>query len=193
MKKIGLLLLPLAACLLPIPVKALPGQTTDVVASWIQSHPTLRPASGERLMVRKSSSPAQRFVFQASVLPPGRATPSADSSIISNERIEIFDTINGVTRDRLEESLRSIYGSDIYQDYARARVIYEYPSSLAINQARTQSTPLRESLQGQLRQGIRFAYWVETAQPREGMAITGRIVVFLTEDLDKMEIELRNR
>ncbi|MBD2313753.1 hypothetical protein H6G20_18960 [Desertifilum sp. FACHB-1129] len=193
MNKIGLLLFSLAVCWLPTPANALPGQTTDVVTTWIQAHPTLRPGSGERLMVRKSNSPAQRFLFQASVLPPGRATPAPDSSIISHERIELFDSINGVTRDRLEESLRSIYGSDIYQDYTQARVVYEYPSPLAINQARTQSTPLRESLQGQLRQGVRFAYWVETAEPRNGIAVTGRMVVFLRSDLDKMETELRNR
>ncbi|HAZ49228.1 MAG TPA: hypothetical protein DCZ55_33455, partial [Cyanobacteria bacterium UBA11371] len=84
-------------CLLfPFAAKALPGQTTDEVAAWIQANPTLSPQSGETLLVRKSDTAAQRFVFQASTLPPGRATPPLRTGIVRSERFEIFDLVNGV-------------------------------------------------------------------------------------------------
>lgn len=181
---------------------ALPGQTTQEVAAWIQANPNLQPTSGETLLVRKSDTAAQRFTFEASALAPGRATivPLGNSSVIRAERLELFDLINGITVNRLEESLRVIYGLDIYQDYQRARVVYAYPNPETVNLARSQNEPLLEALQGELRLGDRYAYWIEIAQPRQPDPITGkvtpiigRIVVFLKEDLDKLESELRNR
>lgn len=183
----------LALALGSAPAQALPNETTEDVAAWIQGHPTLRPASGEKLLVRKSDTAAQRFTFQASVLPPGRAVPVADAGIIRSERLSLFDIINGVTRERLEESLRVIYGLDIYQDYERASVIYSYPGPAMAEQARRQATPLMAALQGEIRVGDRYAYWSEIAQTRNGNANAGQIVVFLREDVDKLETELRNR
>ena len=63
-----------AEILINSPVKALPGEEKKDVTTWIQAHPTLRPRQGERLFVSKSDTAAQRFTFQASVLPPGRVT-----------------------------------------------------------------------------------------------------------------------
>lgn len=173
--------------------QALPGQSTEEVITWIQAHPTLRPRSGERLFVSKSDTAAQRFTFQASVLPPGKVTFTKDRSTIRTERMTMYDGVNGVTIQRLEESLRVIYGIDIYQDYNRAQVVYEYPNQSAINQARLTKTPIREALKGELRLGDRYAYWVEIAQPQEGKALSGKMTVFLKSDLDKLEAELRTR
>ncbi len=173
--------------------QALPGQSTEEVITWIQAHPTLRPRSGERLFVSKSDTAAQRFTFQASVLPPGKVTFTKDRSTIRTERMTMYDGVNGVTIQRLEESLRVIYGIDIYQDYNRAQVVYEYPNQSAINQARLTKTPIREALQGELRVGDRYAYWVEIAQPKEGKALSGQMTVFRKSDLDKLEAELRTR
>lgn len=172
---------------------ALPGQTADEAAAWIQANPTLRPGIGERLLVRKSDTAAQRFTFRASPIPPGLATPSQGLSIIRSERISLFDMINGVTQERLEESLRVIYGIDIYQDYSRARLVYRYPTPEMVAQARNQNAPLLALLQGELRLGDRYAYWVEVAQNRDGFAYNGQINVLLPQDLDTLEIELRNR
>ncbi|MBD2666307.1 hypothetical protein B6N60_02619 [Richelia sinica FACHB-800] len=179
--------------LVNFPAQALPGQSTEEVTTWIQSHPTLRPTSGEKLLVNKSDTAAQRFTFQASVLPAGKVTFTKDRSTIRTERISLFDAVNGVSFQRLQESLRVIYGLDIYQDYDRAQVIYEYPNESAINQARLAKTPIREALRGQLRLGDRFAYWVEVAKPKEGKPLTGQMTVLLKEDIDKLEAELRNR
>lgn len=179
--------------LLNYPVQALPGESTEEVTTWIQGHPTLRPRSGEKLFVSKSDTAAQRFTFQASVLPPGKVTFTKDRSTIRTERLSMYDGVNGVTIERLQESLRVIYGLDIYQDYNRAQVVYSYPNQSAINQARLAKTPIREALKGELRLGDRYAYWIEIAKPREGKALTGQITVFLKSDLDKLEAELRTR
>ncbi|WP_448562213.1 hypothetical protein [Trichothermofontia sp.] len=172
---------------------ALPGQLNEEVEAWIQAHPTLRPASGEKLLVRKSNTPAQRFVFQASVFPPGRVAPVDSRGIIRTERIQLFDMVNGVNRNRFEESLRAIYGLDIYQDYAQAEPVFSYPTPYDVREARDRQTPLQMALQGEIRSGNRFGYWLEIAQPADGKAYSGHLVVFAKEYLDKLETELRNR
>lgn len=174
-------------------VNALPGQSTEEVGTWIKANSTLRPSRGERFLIQKSDTAAQRFSFQASVLPPGRVGFIKDRSTIRTERIAMYDAINGITAERLSESLRVIYGLDIYQDFNRAQVIYEYPNQSAINNARLSRTPIREALKGELRVGDRYVYWLEVAQPKQGKAFTGQMTVLLKSDLDKLEAELRNR
>ncbi|MUG91868.1 hypothetical protein F7734_05020 [Scytonema sp. UIC 10036] len=172
---------------------ALPGQSTEDVAAWIKAHPTLRPSPVERFFVQKSDTAAQRFTFQASVLAVGKVGFTKDRSKIRNERITMFDAVNGMTFDRLQESLRSIYGLEIYQDFKNAQVVYEYPNQSTVNASRFAKTPIKEALQGQLRVGSRYAYWIEVAQPRDGKAFTGQMSVFLKSDLDKLQAELKVR
>ena len=119
--------LPFTFYLLPLTANALPGQNTDTVAAWIKANPTLRPGMGDGLRVSKSSTAAQNFTFQASVLSPGRLTPPKDRGTIRSERMTFYDKINGLTLERLRESLRVIYGPTIYQDYERAKLVYDYP------------------------------------------------------------------
>lgn len=175
------------------PARALPGESTKDVAAWMQANPTLRPSPGEKFLVTKSGTAAQRFTFEASLLAPGKIRLSPTSGIIRSERLTLFDMQNGVTQERLKESLRAIYGSDISQDFDRAQVLYTYPSDITVRQAITQNNPLLASLQGELRRGSRYAYWLEVAQTAEGLAYSGRLTVFLRDDLDKLEAELRNR
>jgi len=172
---------------------ALPGQSTEEVSTWIKAHPTLRPGVGERLFVQKSDTAAQRFTFLASVLPPGKVEFSKDRGRIRTERITMYDAINGISFRRLQESLRVIYSLDVYQDYDRAQVVYQYPNQSAINSARLAKTPIREALQGELRVGDRYVYWVEVAQPKAGKAFTGQMTILLKTDLDKLSAELRTR
>ncbi|MCJ8281778.1 MAG: hypothetical protein MJK14_18455, partial [Rivularia sp. ALOHA_DT_140] len=94
---------------------------------------------------------------------------------------------------KLKESLRRIYGLDIYQDFKQAKVVYEYPNRSAINAARFAKRPIREALKGELRVGSRYAYWAEVAEAKNGKSFTGQMTVFLKSDLDKLEEELRNR
>jgi hypothetical protein len=167
---------------------ALPGQSPNEVAAWIQAHPTLQPAAWEKLMVQKSDTAAQRYTFQASPLQVGKASTIKDSAVIRTERFSLFDIINGVTAERLEESLRNIYGPALYQDYVRAKIVYTYPNPIAENQI-----PKVLPVQGELREGERFAYWLEVAQNPQGKANSGQITVFLKEDLNKLKTELMNR
>ncbi|GAB4374025.1 MAG: hypothetical protein Kow00121_17890 [Elainellaceae cyanobacterium] len=173
------------------PTQALPGQSVEEVAAWIQSHPTLQPASGETLLVRRSDTPARRFTFEALTTLPIRAEQGGGE--IRTEQISLFDRINGVTRQRLEESLQVIYGAEIYQDFDRARSVYQYPTPEMVNAAENRDTPLLELIEGEVRQGERFAYWLEIAQTPEGTAYTGQISVFLPEDVEKLVLELQNR
>ncbi|NJR66713.1 MAG: hypothetical protein HC772_17615 [Leptolyngbyaceae cyanobacterium CRU_2_3] len=183
----------LFSALIHHPALALPGQSVEEVAGWIQTHPTLQPESGETLLVRKSDTPARRFTFEALTTSPGRAANNLSSSIIRTERISLFDTTNGVSRDRLEDSLRVIYGDDIYQDYQQAQVVYQYPTPQMLSEAQNQAAPLRGSIQGEIRQGGRFAYLTETVQTLSGEAYTGQISIFLIEDVNKLEVELQGR
>ncbi|UBF26867.1 hypothetical protein K9N68_02440 [Kovacikia minuta CCNUW1] len=174
-------------------VQALPGQTPDEAQTWIQANPTLRPEPGEKLLIRRSATPAQRFIFRSSLLQAGRASTGPTGGVIRTEEISLFDMLNGITPYRLEESLRSIYGVNVYQDYNRARIIYAYPDQVRWNQAINQNTPLLAAIQGQVRQGDRYAYWLEIARRQDGYAYTGRATVFLKSDLPKLMSELQNR
>jgi hypothetical protein len=190
---ISLCLLPLTFLAFTNRANALPGQSTEEVGAWLQGHSTLKPNVGERFFIQRSDTAAQRFTFQASVLPPGAIGFLKDRSKIRTERLAMYDAINGMSFERLQESLRIIYGLDVYQDFKRAQLIYDYPNQSAINSARLAKTPIREALRGQLRVGDRFAYWMEIAKPKDGKAFTGQMTVLLKSDLDKLESELRNR
>ena len=174
---------------------ALPGQTPDQVIDWIRTNPALRPENGERLLVRKSDTPSRRFQFQASVVLPGiAAIQKSDANLIRSEQIRFFDIINGVTRSRLEEALRSIYGPDIMRDYAMAKRVYAYPTAAMVQRSQAKNaSPILRALQGELRQGKKYGYWVELLQNGKGSANSGQITVFELDSLPKLEQELSNR
>jgi hypothetical protein len=176
------------------PAQALPGQTVAEVTSWMKSNPTIRPTKNERLIVHKSDSAAQRFTFESSLFAPGAFDAATrDSSRIRSEGLKLFDMQNGVTKARLEESLRAIYGLDITQDFDRAQSIYTYPTAATVRTGESQSKPVLGALQGEIRKGARYAYWVEVAGNSANKANSGRITVFQHRDIDKLEAEIRNR
>lgn len=181
------------ALLFATPANALPGESTEQVLSWMQAHPTLRPEGGETTIVRKSNTPAMRFTFQASVLPPGRITVPSNRGEIRSEHFTVYDQINGVPPVLLEEYLRDIYGLDIYQDYQLAETIFAYPNPETIELSRRLGQPGLADQYGELRTGRRFAYWLEVAYTPEGNPISGRMTIFLKEDVEKLLIELRDR
>lgn len=172
---------------------ALPGETVGEVATWIQMHPTLQPAPGETLLIRRTDSPSRRFTFEASIRAPGRAVRGDRRDIIRSEQISLFDTVYGVTPARLEESLDILYGAELLADYQQAEVVYQYPTPELIERADRENLPLLRLSQGEVRQGDRFAYWIETVQIPDRRPQSGRIVVFLLEDLPKVLTELEAR
>lgn len=174
---------------------ALPGQAPRDVASWIAAHPTLSPAShANGLFVQKVNTAAQRFTFQA--LPQSSFRDNIRrnrGSIITSERFAFFDMVNGVTMERLEETLRTIYGSNIYQDYHNADVIYTYPSPETLELARRQGLPLLAAQQGELRLGENFAYWIEVTNTDTGIAYNGHLEILLKEDLPTLQSTINSR
>ncbi|MBD0335171.1 MAG: hypothetical protein ICV62_06765 [Cyanobacteria bacterium Co-bin13] len=160
------------------PGYALPGEPVRAVEEWIQANPTLRPGPGERLLINRIDTPAQRFGFQASIFPVSGVAPGVNSNLIRTERFSLFDLINGLDGNRMEESLRVIYGTEIYADYRRALPVYSYPSADAVP---LENPNLRQ--QGEVRQGDRYAYWLELDSDQTGTTYSGRMAIFLKEDL----------
>ncbi len=192
MKKIGLIMGGLM--LMATPAQAIPGQTIDEAAVWMQSNSTIRPSANEKFLVRRVNTAAQQLTFNASMMPPGKLVRLAPGGrIIRSETLSLFDMRNGVTLARLRESVRSIYGLDIAQDFAQSAIVKSYPTEARIEEAVTEQNAQIASQQGELRQGERFAYWLEIAQTENGKAYSGQLTVFLLDDLEKLRSELANR
>jgi hypothetical protein len=173
--------------------QALPGQGSDEVLMWMKSNPGIRPNPGEKLTIRRNNGPSQRMSFEASLLAPGRITPLASGGRIRSETLTLFDMLYGVSEARLEESIRSVYGLAVHRDFQKAQVVYSYPTPIAENQAVRANQPIAAALKGELRKGDRYAYWTEILRNREGLNYGGKVVVFLAEDLPKVESELKGR
>lgn len=175
----------IALALASSPAWAIPGQTVTLAETWIRNNPTLRPAPRERLAINRLVAPGQRFTFQASVFPVSGVSPDENRRQIRTERFSIVDHANPITGDRLDESLRAIYGQDIFNDYRQAAVMFRYPARGA-RPAPGQNVVL----QGEVREGDRFAYWQEIAYDRAGTAYLGRMAVFLKDDLPALQAQL---
>ncbi|NEQ69708.1 MAG: hypothetical protein F6K21_30285, partial [Symploca sp. SIO2D2] len=88
---------------------------------------------------------------------------------------------------------RVIYGLAVYQDYQRARLVYDYPAPETVDLARRQDRPLLAAQEGQLLLGDRYAYWMEVTNTESGKAFYGHLTIFQKEYLDKLETQLRDR
>ena len=172
---------------------AIPGQSVEDVQTWMKAHPTLRATASERLLVNRFDTPARRYTFQATIFPvggyanasdePAILNPEIDRSIIRTEKFTLVDMVDGVSVERLEESLRLIYGPDIYADYRRAVPVYSYPDSSPTQVLR----PGRDVARGELREGEQLAYWIELTPNPDGTVHLGSISVFLREDLSGLQ------
>lgn len=174
-----------ALALIAQPGWALPGQTVNLTESWIRNNPTLKPGPNERLTINRLVAPGQRFTFQASVFPVSGVAPNQNPRQIRSERFSLSDHANPITVERLDESLRAIYGQEIFNDYRQGTVLLRYPPRGA-RPAPGQNIVLR----GEVRAGDRFAYWQEIAYDRAGTAYLGRMAVFLKDDLSALEAQL---
>ena len=169
--------------LLAQPGFTIPGQSIPVAESWIRNNPTLSPAPNERLSLNRTPSPGQRFSFQASLFPVAGALPTNAHRVIRTERFTLVDHANDITVDRLEESLRLIYGPQIFNDYRQGTILFEYPTEMVADNPNL-------NLVGAVRSGERFAYWYELAYSESGTAYLGRMAVFLKEDLPQLRDRL---
>ncbi len=173
--------------------QALPGQGSDEVLLWMKANPGIRPSPTEKLTVRRTNGPSQRMTFEASVLSPGRVISSRTGGRIRSETLTLFDMLYGVNEARLEATMRSIYGLDVHRDFQTAKVIYSYPTIKEEATAIRAKQPIAVALKGELRQGNRFAYWTEIVRNRNGLNYGGKVVIFLAEDLLKVEGEIKSR
>jgi len=173
--------------------QALPGQGSDEVLLWMKANPGIRPSPTEKLTIRRNNGPSQRMTFEASVLSPGRIMASRTGGRIRSETLTLFDMLYGVSEARLEATLRSIYGLEVHRDFQTAKVIYAYPTIKEEATAIQANQPIAAALKGELRQGNRFAYWTEIIRNRDGLNYGGKVVVFLVEDLSKIEGEIKSR
>ncbi|MEA5448921.1 hypothetical protein VB780_10105 [Leptolyngbya sp. CCNP1308] len=165
----------------------LPGQTVNLTESWIRNNPTLKPGPNERLAINRLVAPGQRFTFQASVFPISGVAPDQNPRQIRSERFSLSDHANPITVERLDESLRAIYGQEIFNDYRQATVLLRYPAR-GMRPTPTDNPNL--VLRGEVREGERFAYWQEIAYDRAGTAYLGRMAVFVKDDLPALQTQL---
>ena len=174
------------------PGYGLPGHSVNEVKTWMQGHPTLRADSREGLRVHRADIPSRRFTFQASVFPIGGFQRSDTNSvwsdsrrqrnfnIVRREEFTLVDYDEPVTVTRLEDSLRALYGPDTYADYRRAPAIYSYVVETG-------------TIQGEVRLGNTYAYWVEITPDANGFVTTGRLNVLLPEDVDQLQRQLERQ
>jgi hypothetical protein len=194
-KVLSACLLACGLCLGTSPSYAIPGQSVDEAKAWMQAHPTLRASPRERLVLSRADTPSRRFTFQASVFPaggygsPGILTANRNLGIIRVERFTLIDLVDGVTPERLEESLRVLYGADIYADYRRAQAVYIYPDSSPTTLLR----PSRSAVRGELLEGDDFGYWFEVLPDANGVIQTGIVSILLKEDIPRLQTFLAER
>lgn len=175
--------------------QALPGDLQEDVQAWIEANPSFRESQINTLQVTRFNTAAQKFTFQASPYSPTFIN-ERNNGVIRSEELSFFDVTNGVSFERLQEALRTVYGVNVYQDLANAREVYAYPDLSTVNRSKRQNLLTLRAQTGRLYEGDRFAYWVEiikTDPDNSDFANRGRIVVLQKGDLPNLENQLSGR
>lgn len=174
---------------------ALPGQSVDEAEAWMQAHPTLRADPAERLSIRRNDTPSRRYTFHGSIFGPGGS--SGDSLllrrrsgvplIVRSEKFTLVDIISGVSINRLEDALRTIYGAEVFADYRRAQSVLVY------SPGRAEDRGTRRVARAQLFEGEIYAYIIEVIPNPDGTIHTGTVSVMVKEDIPALRVALQNR
>jgi hypothetical protein len=170
----------------------IPGMMSDQAAEWVRTNPELNPGPGETFLINRTRPDGSRFSFQASIAPPGRITNPLDRETIRSHRMTFYDP-NGLTAQDLEQAIQRIYGDEIAADLQSATEAVRYPSADVLNAPVTDENQLQRAIQGVVRQGSRFVYWLELTQNPDGQVQQGQVVVFEAEWLPKIQSELAQR
>ncbi len=182
----------LSVCILAPRTEAIPGQSADQAATWIQENAALGAAPGETLLINRTQPDGTRFSFQASVAPPGRIINPLDRETIRSERMTFFKP-EGLTPQDLEEAIKAIYGPEIAADLEQAAEVLRYPAPQVVSAPATDENFLERAIQGVVKQGELLVYWMELTQNRDGTVQQGQVVVFEEEWLPKIKEELSQR
>lgn len=175
--------------------RALPGQTINEATAWMQAHPTLRALPSEGLSIRRESTPSRRYTFHGSVFTPGGGSGesllvrrhSGEEIMIHTEKLTLVDIVSGVSIPRLEDSLRSIYGAEVFADYRQAE------SLLVFSTGRPEDRGTVRAMRSQLLEGDRYAYLMELIPNEDGELHTGTVTVMLKENAAALAENLRDR
>ena len=174
---------------------ALPGQSIQEAEAWMQAHPTLRADPRERLSIRRNDTPARRYTFHASIYGPGGGTGEsllvrsrgAELVMVRSEKFTLVDLIREVTIERLEDSLRNLYGAEVFADYRRAASVLVYSPS------RVEDRGTEKAIRAQVLEGDLYAYVLEIIPDSDGSVHTGTVSVMLKEDVPALKTALRER
>ncbi|MEM6451398.1 MAG: hypothetical protein AAF703_13915 [Cyanobacteria bacterium P01_D01_bin.105] len=174
---------------------ALPGQTIDEAEAWMQAHPTLRADPRERLSIRRNDTPARRYTFHASIYGPSGSGESSllvrqrnnELIMVRTEKFTLVDLINGVSIERLEDSLRNLYGANVFADYRRAESVLVY------SPGRVEDRGTTRAIRTQVLEGDLYAYVMEIIPNPDGSVHTGSVSVMLKEDVPAMRAAVRDR
>lgn len=175
--------------------QALPGDLQEDVRAWIEANPSFRESQINNLRVTRYNTAAQKFTFEASLYSPTFINERSNG-LIRSEELSFFDVTNGVSFERLQEALRTVYGVNVYQDLSSAREVYAYPDISTVNRSKRQNLLTLRAQTGKLYEGDRFAYWVEVIKvdpDNSDFANRGRIVVLQKSDLPSLENQLSSR
>lgn len=174
---------------------ALPGQTMEEAEAWMQAHPTLRADPRERLSIRRNDTPSRRYTFHASIYGPGGSTGESllvrkqggELIMVRSEKFTLVDLINGVSLERLEDSLRNLYGAEVFADYRRAESVLVY------SPGRVEDRGTERAIRAQILEGDLYAYIVEIIPNPDGTVNTGTVSVMIKDDLPELRTALRAR
>lgn len=175
---------------------ALPGQSVTEAEAWMQAHPTLRADRRERLSLRRNDTPSRRYTFHGSIYGPGgsagesllvRQQANGQLTMVRSEKFTLVDLINGVTVEKLEDALRTLYGAEVYADYRRSQAVLIYSPS------RLEDRGTQRATRVQISEGDLYAYIVEVIPNPDGTINTGTVSVMLKEDVPALQTALRER
>ena len=177
------------------PAAALPGQSVQEAEAWMQAHPTLRANPSERLSIRRNDTPARRYTFHGSIYGPGGGGGESllvrqqrgELIVVRSEKFTLVDTISGVSIERLEDSLRNLYGAEVFADYRRAR------SKLVYSPGRMEDRGTERAIRAHVLEGDLYAYQFEIVPNPDGTVHTGTVSVMLKEDLPNLVAAVRSR
>ncbi|MEM9946574.1 MAG: hypothetical protein AAF810_10980 [Cyanobacteria bacterium P01_D01_bin.36] len=175
--------------------QALPGQTVHEAEAWMQAHPSLRALPTEGISIRRNDTPSSRFTFHGSVFGPSGGSgesllirrSSGEVISIRSEKFTLVDIVRGVSIPRLEDSLRTIYGAEVFADYRRAQAVIVY------SPGRPEDRGTERAHRAQLLEGELYAYLIEEIPNTNGVVETGAVTVMLREDVPAIREGLYNR
>jgi hypothetical protein len=106
--------------------------------------------------------------------------------MIHTEKLTLVDIVSGVSIPRLEDSLRSIYGAEIFADYRRAEPL------LVFSMGRPEERGTTSAMRSQLLEGDLYAYLIELIPNEDGELHTGAVTVMLKENASGLAESLRD-